>query len=103
MNKLGLLIVFSMMSFVSLAQQTAPKVIKLEDTIRGNQEQPKVLTIVPWQAASVKHSLPSQIVERINKGFTPLERDDFSRQLQFVTEQVSDPEQVSYPEQGLKP
>ena len=93
------LLIVALLSFSASAQQ-APEVIKLEDTIRGNQEQPKVLTIVPWQAPSVKQSLPSQIVERINKGFVPLERDEFNHQLQFLTEQqVND----SYPEQGLKP
>ncbi|WP_340678024.1 hypothetical protein [Paraglaciecola sp.] len=96
MQKLSLLLLLINSIFVVSAQQ-APEVIQLEDTIRGNQEQPKVLTIVPWQAPSVKYSLPSQIVERINKGFQPLERDDFNRQLQFLTQQIQD----SYPEQGL--
>jgi hypothetical protein len=98
MKALGLAVLLVTLSFVTSAQQP-PEVVKLEDTIRGNQEQPKVLTIVPWQTPSVKHSLPSQIVERINKGFQPLERDEFTRQLQFLTQQVND----SYPEQGLKP
>jgi hypothetical protein len=93
-----LCLMLTMLSCQVTAQQPAD-VIQLEDTIRGNQEQPKVLTIVPWQTANVKHSLPSQIVERINKGFQPLERDEFTRQLQFLTQQIND----SYPEQGLTP
>ena len=64
------------------AQQ--PVVIKLEQTIRGNQEQPKVLTIVPWQSPKAKQALPSPIVERINKKFVPLQRDELQRQIQML-------------------
>jgi hypothetical protein len=64
------------------AQQ--PAVIKLEQTIRGNQEQPKVLTIVPWQSPKTKQALPSYIVERINKRFVPLQRDELKRQIQML-------------------
>jgi hypothetical protein len=64
------------------AQQ--PAVIKLEQTIRGNQEQPKVLTIVPWQSPKTKQALPSHIVERINKRFVPLQRDQLKRQIQML-------------------
>ena len=64
------------------AQQ--PAVIKLEQTIRGNQEQPKVLTIVPWQSPKPKQALPSAIVERINKQFVPLQRDELKRQIHML-------------------
>ncbi len=39
--------------------ETQPSILRLEDTIRGNREQPQVLTIVPWQ-------LP--VHQRINEG-----------------------------------
>jgi hypothetical protein len=61
-----------------------PVVIKLEETIRGNQEQPKVLTIVPWQSPKTKQALPSSIVERINKKFIPLQRDELKREIQIL-------------------
>ena len=70
------------LSHIVNAQQ--PAVIKLEETIRGNQEQPKVLTIVPWQSPKTKQALPSPIVERINKKFVPLERDELKRQIQIL-------------------
>ena len=70
------------MSNIVNAQQ--PAVIKLEETIRGNQEQPKVLTIVPWQSPKTKQALPSLIVERINKKFVPLQRDELKRQIQTL-------------------
>jgi len=71
-----------LMSSVLNAQE--PSVIKLEETIRGNQEQPKVLTIVPWQSPKTKQALPSPIVERINKKFVPLQRDELKRQIQIL-------------------
>lgn len=61
-----------------------PSVIKLEQTIRGDQEQPKVLTIVPWQSPKAKQALPSAIVERINKKFVPLQRDELRRQIKMI-------------------
>lgn len=71
-----------LMSCMLNAQE--PAVIKLEQTIRGNQEQPKVLTIVPWQSPKTKQALPSSIVDRINKTFVPLQRDELKRQIQIL-------------------
>jgi hypothetical protein len=83
----------------ALAQES-PVVIKLEDTIRGDQEQPKVLSIVPWQTPSVKPPLPSPILERINLKFAPLERAEFSRELQQLIEKKPDD---SYTQQRVTP
>ncbi|MFT5675074.1 MAG: hypothetical protein ACI808_001003 [Paraglaciecola sp.] len=75
------------------AQQSESKIrqqtIKIEETIRGNanQEQPKVLTIVPWQQPNEKQALPSPISERLNKQFNALERDEFRRQIRFFENQ----------------
>jgi len=71
-----------LMSSVLNAQELG--VIKLEETIRGNQEQPKVLTIVPWQSPKTRQALPSAIVERINKTFVPLQRGELKRQIQIL-------------------
>jgi hypothetical protein len=73
---------FGFCSHIVIAQQ--PEVIQLEETIRGNQEQPKVLTIVPWQPPHAKQALPSPIVERINKTFVPLQRDELQRQIKIL-------------------
>jgi len=69
-------------SHMVIAQQ--PAVIEIEETIRGNQEQPKVLTIVPWQSPKAKQALPSPIVERINKKFVPLQREELQRQIHIL-------------------
>lgn len=97
MKRLMLFIII-LFSAVNVAAQQQ-KVIQLEDTIRGNQEEPKVLTIVPWQAPTVKQALPSPILQRINLKFVALERDEFSRQLQALNQQQN----VSYSSQNLDP
>lgn len=62
------------------------EILRLEDTIRGNKEQPQVLTIVPWQ-------LP--VHQRINENsqwqlqvmqLPPIERTAFLRKLAVVAE-----------------
>lgn len=63
------------------AQEPQP-VLKLEATIRGSREQPKVMSIVPWQPPTEKQALPSPVVLRINQQFQPLNRADFQRQVQ---------------------
>ena len=55
--------------------------LRLEDTIRGNKEQPRVLSIVPWQLPKYRpiegalNWQPSLISPR------PIHRDSFTRQL----------------------
>ena len=55
--------------------------LRLEDTIRGNKEQPRVLSIVPWQLPKyrpIEGALdwqPSLISPK------PIHRDSFTRQL----------------------
>lgn len=62
------------------------EILRLEDTIRGNKEQPQVLTIVPWQ-------LP--VHQRINENsqwqlqvmqLPPIERTAFLRKLAVMSE-----------------
>jgi len=68
---------------------SASEVLRLEETIRGNKEQPQVLTIVPWQ-------LPSHQRINENKAWQPMidrlpsiERGQFLRDLAVVSE-ISD-------------
>jgi hypothetical protein len=81
---LGMFFGMALCLMSSMLNAQEPGVIKLEETIRGNQEQPKVLTIVPWQSPKTKQALPSPIVERINKKFVPLQRDELKRQIQIL-------------------
>ncbi|MDN4502064.1 hypothetical protein QX776_06605 [Alteromonadaceae bacterium BrNp21-10] len=71
-----------MLSPVVLAQSKA-NVLKLESVIRGNQEQPKVLTIVPWQTPKTKAIFASLQTQLMQTEFEPLERSSFIRQISF--------------------
>lgn len=64
--------------------------IQLEETIRASREQPKVMSIVPWQMPAEKTALPSPIVERIEQNFVPLTRSQFRRQVKHF-EQLDTP------------
>lgn len=65
----------------SAERRDAAEPLRLEDTIRGNKEQPRVLSIVPWQLPKyrpIEGALdwqPSLITPR------PIHRDSFTRQL----------------------
>jgi hypothetical protein len=54
-----------------------PQVLQLESTIRGSREQPKVMSIVPWQPPTDKQELPSLILQRIDQEFVALDREEF--------------------------
>lgn len=83
------------LSFAGIGQdqkessETKDGVIQLEDTIRASREQPRVLSIVPWQPPKDKEQLPSPFVKRIEQDFLPLDRDEFRRRVQHF-EKVSD-------------
>jgi hypothetical protein len=58
-------------------KQADESVIQLEAVIRGNQQQPKVLTIVPWQSPERRNTLPSPVWQQVRQRLQPLERRDF--------------------------
>lgn len=75
----------------SLAQDDG--VIVLQDTVTGNQEQPKVLYIVPWQAADDNTMLKQAMVTKLqNDVFAHIERPEHQRQLQFIETLTSPPD-----------
>ena len=86
-------------STLALAQNSATSgeegVVVLSDTVTGNQEQPKVLYIVPWQPADddtiLYQPLRTKLEQRI---FDHVERPEHRRQVQFL-EQLSSPASAS--------
>ena len=62
-------------------QPQAQPILKLESTIRASREQPKVLSIVPWQPPGNSQTLPSPVINRINQQFHALNRAEFKRKL----------------------
>jgi hypothetical protein len=75
-------------SGVSLSQEA---VVVLRSTVKGNQEQPRVMYIVPWHRPG-DSSLEYQPMDNlVNDLFTPVDRDEFTRELEY-REMLSSPE-----------
>lgn len=58
-------------------------VITLESTIVGDKEQPKVLSIVPWQRPEHKTMKTAPVTRRIESTFQPIEEDSLNRELNY--------------------
>lgn len=73
------------LSSKTFAQESA--VVNLSTTVTGNQEQPKVLYIVPWQAAE-DNTLLYQALNRHTSDavFGHVERSEHRREIEFLSE-----------------
>lgn len=83
MNKLfrlGLLLVLAS-PLAAIAQQ----IITIESTITGTQEQPRVISIVPWQAVNGPEYIGEEMeLELVVDVFKPLDRESFKRELNYL-------------------
>jgi hypothetical protein len=66
--------------------------VVLHSTITGNQEQPKVLYIVPWQPPGGADKLSQPIQPMLSDVFAPVDRSEFQRELKYRAAAVA-PEQ----------
>ena len=57
--------------------------IKLRSTVVGNQEQPKVLYIVPWQKAEMPELVYQPLQSLVDGVFREADRDEFLRDLNY--------------------
>lgn len=77
-----LLFMFSILTFSStlLAEES----LEMEGTrIRGNQELPKVLYIVPWKQADIPDLSQPPLESLIDEALAPVERDVFQRKVRY--------------------
>jgi hypothetical protein len=65
--------------------QTKPQEanVVLHSTITGNQEQPKVLYIVPWQPPGGADQLMQSVQPLLSDVFAPVDRSEFQRELKY--------------------
>ena len=54
--------------------------------IRGNQELPKVLYIVPWKQAEIPDLSQPPLESLIDEALTPVDREVFQRQIRYYDE-----------------
>lgn len=71
------------LAVVSAYSYAEKPVLELESTIKGNQEQPKVLYIVPWQAQQPPELAYRPLQTMVNESFELIDRDEFRREIEF--------------------
>jgi hypothetical protein len=72
--------------FLSLSV-VAEERLDMEGTrIRGNQELPKVLYIVPWKQAEIPDLSQPPLESLIDEALTPVDREVFQRQIRYYDE-----------------
>ena len=59
-------------------------VVRLSDTITGNQEQPKVLYVIPWQEAEDKSILYQSLKSNFSDVFGHLDESEHKREVDFL-------------------
>lgn len=90
-----------MLAIVGVPVLAAQQIITIESTITGSQEQPKVISIVPWQkpkqpeyfGGEVKGLQGEELMNKDNqKGsnlrqqiFQSIDRDAFTREMQYIS------------------
>lgn len=67
--------------------QSAPeeekRIITLESTIRGDQQQPRVLSIVPWDSPPQKRVTRVALTGQLQGEMAPLERNAFLQRIEL--------------------
>lgn len=88
MNKrLGLIaITWLVIGWTHSAVAQKDEVVNISATVTGNQEQPKVLYIVPWKQAEDKTILYQQLNTRLEAVFGHVERREHIRQLELLND-----------------
>lgn len=78
--RLCIFTIFMLFSLTALSEDR----LDLQGTaIIGNQELPKVLYIVPWKKASLPDLGAPPLQSLISDALSPLERDEFQRQVRY--------------------
>ncbi len=75
-------LIFAVMASLSLVAQS--QVLDLETTFKGNQEQPKVLYILPWQKIAGPQANYQPLQSLINESFSLLDRDEFRQTMRNI-------------------
>lgn len=78
------------------AGQRPPDRIELDPTsIRGNQELPKVLYIVPWKEPDLAQPAGRPLNSLVDEALAPVDRDVFRRQMRYFDELYARPGDAS--------
>ena len=72
-----------LLGLVCLAVSAQQAVVELRSTVKGNQEQPKVLYIVPWQPPTPGEVTYQPLQTLVSDVFEPVDREEFVRQIEY--------------------
>ncbi|ARN72785.1 hypothetical protein [Oceanicoccus sagamiensis] len=64
--------------------------VVLRSTVTGNQEQPKVLYIVPWQQADTPELIYQPLQSLVDGVFEEVDRDELLRELRYQDKIISE-------------
>ena len=80
MRGLTVLLLAALLAGQTLAQEAR---VVLRSTVIGNQEQPKVLYIVPWQQAETPELIYQPLQSLVDGVFEEIDRQEFLRELSY--------------------
>jgi hypothetical protein len=72
------------LSAVSVGANAEDATVTLESTVVGNQEQPKVLYIVPWKSPGSSADLYRPVSSQLSAIFDHIERAELRRQIHYL-------------------
>ena len=87
-----LLSTFCLSIYLPSAYAQDEGVITIDETVRGSQEQPKVLYIVPWKPAVDDTILDQTMETNLENIFRHVERVEHRRQVEFISDLESQSE-----------
>lgn len=82
--RLGCALVLWLTVYPSTLWAQQEDVVELSATVTGNQEQPKVIYIVPWKAAEDDSILYQPLNGKTDNVFGHVERSEHRRELKFI-------------------
>lgn len=71
------------LAFMALSVSAETRIQMPGTSIIGNQELPKILYIVPWKRSGLPQMKRPPISQMINEVLTPLDREEFRRQIYY--------------------
>ena len=79
-SRIGLLIGLLLLGIIAQAQEAR---VVLRSTVIGNQEQPKVLYLVPWQQTESPELIYQPLQSLVDGVFEEVDREEFLRELRY--------------------
>ena len=80
-------VLFLLAGLLFAVSSAAGDIIVIESRITGSEEQPRVISVVPWQQPR-QASFFEQDIEDLGLAvdvFQPLERESFNRELRYIS------------------